>query len=110
MSEGTFCRVEVHVCFESNKQDFIFSSLKNDNFPVILFFKFSYLLLKHILWIHVRTDSTTHKPVTKSTHIRCFESKIRQIGIPLFGYIKVGYEGVYTSRTCFPDELGIILP
>ena len=32
-----------------------------------------------------------------------FEAKIRKIGIPQFCYIKVGFKGVYMSRTCFPD-------
>ena len=35
-----------------------------------------------------------------------FGAKIRKIDIPLhtpFCYIKVGYEWVYISRTCFPD-------
>ena len=42
-----------------------------------------------------------------STHNLCFEAKIRKIGIPQFCYIKVGFKGVYISRTCFPDELSI---
>ena len=49
--------------------------------------------------------------VLTSTHTLCFGAKIRQIGIPLltpFFYIKVGYEGVYISWTCFPD--GVTLP
>ena len=30
--------------------------------------------------------------------------KIREICIPQFYYIKVGFKGVYIARTCFPDE------
>ena len=42
-----------------------------------------------------------------STHNLCFGAEIRKIGIPqhtpVLLYIKVGYEGVFISRTCFPD-------
>ena len=38
-----------------------------------------------------------------STHNLCFGAKIRKIGITQFCCIKVGYEGVYISQTCFPD-------
>ena len=42
------------------------------------------------------------------THNFCFGAKIRTIGIslqtPFFFYIKVGFKGVYISRTCFADE------
>ena len=44
--------------------------------------------------------------VLTSTHNLCFGAKIRKIGIPLhtqFYYIKVRFEGVYFTRTCFPD-------
>ena len=47
--------------------------------------------------------------VLMSTHNLCFGTKISKISIPLqtpvLLYIKVGYEGVYFSWTCFPDEL-----
>ena len=47
--------------------------------------------------------------VLTSTHNLCFGTKISKISIPLqtpvLLYIKVGYEGVYFSWTCFPDEL-----
>ena len=33
-----------------------------------------------------------------------------KIGIPQFYYIKVGYKGVFISRTCFPDALKAPLP
>ena len=39
--------------------------------------------------------------------IYVLEQKIRKIGIPCiphFYYIKVGLKGVFTTRTCFPDE------
>ena len=44
--------------------------------------------------------------VLMSTHNLPFESKIRNIGIPLqtpVFYIKVGLKKVYISQTCFPD-------
>ena len=41
--------------------------------------------------------------VLTSTHNLCFGAKIRKIGIPL--HIKVGYMGVFISKTCFPDVL-----
>ena len=34
-----------------------------------------------------------------------FWSKNKKIGIPHFYYIKVGFEGVYITRTCFRDEV-----
>ena len=48
--------------------------------------------------------------VLTSTHNVCFGSKIRKLGIPLqtpvfLHYIKVGFTGLYISRTCFPDDL-----
>ena len=45
--------------------------------------------------------------VLTSTHNLCFRAKIRKIDIPLipqFCYIKVGFKGVYITRTCYPDE------
>ena len=44
--------------------------------------------------------------VLTSTHNLCFGAKIRKIGMPLYTplfYIKLGYEGVFIARTCFPD-------
>ena len=44
--------------------------------------------------------------VLTSTHNLCFGAKIRKMGIPCipqFYYIKVGFKGVYITRTCFPD-------
>ena len=41
-----------------------------------------------------------------STHNLCFGAKIRKIGIRLrtpFYYIKVGFKGIYITRTSFPD-------
>ena len=38
-----------------------------------------------------------------STHTLCFGTKLRKIGIVLLFYIKVGFNGVYISQTCFPD-------
>ena len=38
----------------------------------------------------------------------CFGAQIRKIGIPCipqFFYIKVGFKGVYISRTCFSDAM-----
>ena len=44
--------------------------------------------------------------VLTCTRNQCFGSKIKKLGIylqtPVY-YIKVGYNGVYISRTCFPD-------
>ena len=49
-----------------------------------------------------------------STHNLCFRAKIRKIGtvypcVPQFCYIKVGYKGVYITRTCFPDDCLFVL-
>ena len=57
------------------------------------------------------TKCTFVEAVLTSTHNLCFGAKIRNIGIPLknpFFYIKVGYKGVYISRTCFPDDMILI--
>ena len=43
------------------------------------------------------------------THNLCFGAKITKIGIPLHNPVflcKMGYMGVYISRTCFRDEEG----
>ena len=45
--------------------------------------------------------------VLTSTHNLCFGSKIRKLGKPLqtpFLNIKMGYKGVYFSRTCYPND------
>ena len=45
--------------------------------------------------------------VLPSAHNLYFGSKIRKTCIPLqtpVFYIKVGFKGIYISRTCFPDE------
>ena len=78
-----------------------FSSVKIENFIgiILIFFLF---LLKHRLWVHVRTASA----VLTSTHNLCFGAKIRKKVypcIPQFYYIKVGFKGVYIARTCFLD-------
>ena len=45
------------------------------------------------------------------THNLCFRAKIRKKCIPLYNpvslyiYIKVGYKGVYITRTCFHDAV-----
>ena len=42
-----------------------------------------------------------------STHNLCFGGKKKKIVIPCisqFCYIKVGFEGAFIARTCFPDE------
>ena len=41
--------------------------------------------------------------VLTCTHNLCFGSKIKKLGIPQFYYIKVGFKGVFISRTCFPN-------
>ena len=49
---------------------------------------------------------TYYEAVLMSTHNGCFGSKVRKKVYPCkpqFWYIKVGYEGVYFSWTCFPD-------
>ena len=54
------------------------------------------------MWVHAEA-------VLTSTHNVCFGSKLRILDIPLqtpfsLAYIKVGFKGVYISRTCFPDD------
>ena len=73
-----------------------FLSCKNRKFSVDFFLYFSYFCSKHRLWVHVRT--------ARRTHNLCFESKIKKKWVNhSFANIKVGYKGVYISRTCFPD-------
>ena len=46
-----------------------------------------------------------------STHNLCFRAKIRKNVYPCtpqFYYIKVGCKGVYITRTCYPDVLGVL--
>ena len=66
---------------------------------------FSYVRSKHRLWVHVRTASLGRIP----TIYYVLGQKIRKIGIypriPQFFYIKVGFNGVYFSWTCFPDGI-----
>ena len=48
--------------------------------------------------------------ILRSTHNLCFGSKIRKVGIPLHAPVllkKVGFKGVYISRTCFPDATSL---
>ena len=69
---------------------------------VLIFF----LVLLKTLNIGTRKDLLGEAVLT-STHNECFGSKRRKICIPLqipfFFCIKVGFKGVYISRTCFPD-------
>ena len=47
-----------------------------------------------------------YEAVLTSTHNLCLGAKIGKICIPMYTsvyYIKVGYEGVYIARICFPD-------
>ena len=55
--------------------------------------------------------STASEAVLTSTHNVCFESKIRKLGLlpnPQFFYIKVGFKGVFISRTWFPDVVLVL--
>ena len=74
---------------------------------------FSYFCSKHRLWVHVLEPHRRGEAVLTSTHNLCFGAKIRKIGIPLHNpvllYIKVGFKGVYITRTCFPDEYESLL-
>ena len=41
-------------------------------------------------------------------HNLCFGAKIRKIGMPLHTPVlpyRIGYKGVFISRTCFPDVI-----
>ena len=82
------CPCNIHRCFKDAKIE----SFLQINFDIFLNFAqnidYGYML-------------------PTSTHNLCFRAKIRKIGIlckPQFCFIKVGYKGVYISRTCFPDE------
>ena len=51
---------------------------------------------------------TLGEAVLTCTHNQCFELEIRKTGTPqqtpvFFFYMKVGFNGVYFSWTCFPD-------
>ena len=56
---------------------------------IVFFFIFSLFLLKHRLWVHVRTEA-----VLTSTHNLCFGAKIRKIGIPLHTPVLLYKSGV----------------
>ena len=50
---------------------------------------------------------TLNEAVLTSIHNLCFGAKIRKYVYPCkphFFYIKVGFSGVFLSRTCFPDD------
>ena len=61
---------------------------------------FSYFCSKHRLCVHAEA-------VLTSTHNVCFGAKVGKkvihLQTPVVFYIKVGFKGVYHSRTCFPD-------
>ena len=88
----------------------IFKFLKNENFQQTIFDIFSYFSIKHRLLIQIRTASHLGEVVLTSTHYpqSVFWSKNKKNRYtpvnPIFFYIKVGYEEVYISQTCFPDE------
>ena len=49
-----------------------------------------------------------HRGGFNEYHDLCFGAKIRKIGIPLHTpvfYIKVGYKGLYITRTCYPGVI-----
>ena len=67
------------------------------------------ILTKFVKYIRVFIDC---EAVLTNTHNLCFGAKIRKIGIPLHTPVllyKSGFEGVYISRTCFPDGLTLKL-
>ena len=77
------------------------SALKIENFirKALMFFLF-------LLDCGYTLERLTEAVLT-STHNLCLGAKLRKIVcpcIPQFFYIKVGYEGVYFSWTCFPDD------
>ena len=70
----------------------IFLALKIENFQLKNFDIFL-ILLKHRLWVHVRTASA-------STHNLCFGAKIRKIGIPLQTQVLLYKSGVQGGIHC----------
>ena len=78
------------------------SALKIENFirKALIFFLF-------LLDCGYTLERLTEAVLT-STHNLCLGAKLRKNryapAFPSFFYIKVGYEGVYFSWTCFPDD------
>ena len=82
-----------------------FSAVKPENFTrkKLIFLIF---LLKTLI-VGTPRQNRLAEAVLTSTHNLYFGAKIRKKVypcIPQFYYIKVGFKGVYISRTCFPDE------
>ena len=70
-----------------------------NHFALICVYIFFLFCSKHRLCVYVRTALAI-------IHNLCFGSNMRKYGLPLqtlVYYIKVGNQGVFTSRTCFPD-------
>ena len=71
----------------------IFHGCKNDNFRVKFF---------NIFLIFALNIDCGYTVLTSTQHL-CFRAKIRKNAYPCkpqFYYIKVGYKGVYITRTC----------
>ena len=63
-------------------------------------------VLKNRLWVHVRTASQRRFQWVPESMFKS-KKKIRKNeypGKPQFYFIKVGWKGVYITRTCFHDD------
>ena len=86
----------------------IFKVVKNENFQWI----FLYIFLIFAPNIHCGYTLEPPRGGGSNEYPQCMfwikNKKIRYTPAnPSFFYIKVGFKGVYISRTCFPDELKI---
>ena len=67
-------------------------------------------MLIFYLFLHKNRLWVLGEAVLTSKHTLCFGAKLRKVGIPLYTpvfFIKVGFRGVFITRTCFPDGLFI---
>ena len=90
----------------------IFEVVKIENL-VDFFFYFSYFL---IFAQNIHCGYTLEPPRRggSNEYPQCmFRSKNKKIGIPLHTpvllYIKMGFNGVFIARTCFPDDIYFVL-
>ena len=82
----------------------IFKNCKNDDFYMNIFDIFLFFA-QNIDCGYMSEGGA--EAVLKSTHNQCFRAKIRKSEYPCkpqFYYIKVGWKGVFITRTCYRDD------
>ena len=84
----------------------IFHGCKNVHFQMIYF-----LFLLKTLIVGTRNNRLIEAVLT-NTHNLCFGAKIRKKVYPCkpqFYYIRLGCKGVFVTRTCFRDDVNLLV-